>query len=336
MSSAPVQTLREIPPFQDALAMTGELAIRGVCKDFKTLFDTGICRVWTILKAEANNDLRRVAVYMNNIEKLNGGEPKSENFLIFFKHLNNQLIKGLVVSGSSSRLPTTIASFQFCGPKYVKNAIPEDIQKKAARIEQLKHAVVERLVANSHMDAPAKLLCPVTMEIMTIPIIDFSHPHVQKIWNDVKSCPEQSSVSVNYNYETSSRHCHVVDATVDSFQNCPECRHPTQRDHFLISGILQNEILHFLEDRSKEVCIDCDVGLGNALGFRSADDWERTVTFTWTPKGWTGFLPIGTEFKFVKSLGGSNVVWEQREGNRTIPTGLKDQFYKIEDVPSFQ
>jgi len=69
---------------------------------------------------------------------------------------------------------------------------------------------------------------------------------------------------------------------------------------------------------SKEVCVDYDVGFGNTLGYRAAPEWDETILLTWTPKGWTGDICLGKEFKFVIVSSNGQIQWENRGENRTL------------------
>jgi BTB/POZ domain len=83
---------------------------------------------------------------------------------------------------------------------------------------------------------------------------------------------------------------------------------------------------------SQDVVVDCNVGYGNTLGVCDSELWCATTPFTWTPKGWVGNVPIGTEFKFVcLRPNQAKVIWEEKQGNRILSEDTNGCL-KIKDV----
>ncbi len=268
--------------------------------------------------------MKIVSVFMSNIEKINGSEPTPENSFRFFEQLKNGLKDVREFLNPADRLPTDLACFQLVGPKYVKNKIPEEIQKKSIKIDKLKRAIES---FHNPPSIPERFQCPLVYDTMKIPAFDSSHPYIQRLWDKVKDGSwTASEAPIDWSL------FHIMDlATIECAisenNHCPTCRHPIQEENLRINTGLQNEILHFLENQvaphCKEVFIPCDVGIGNTLGFRSEPHWGHTVVFTWTAQGWTGYLPLDSQFKLVKTKD-SNVVWEKREQNRFIPKEVKE------------
>jgi hypothetical protein len=337
MGSAILETFRVVPPLQDVLVQTGDVSLRCVSKGFKSAFDEGLDRVWTNLKGQASTDLKFLAIFMNNIDE---GNPPQEHALAFFKGLKDSLKKQeLVYLSPSIRLPSNIACFELLGPKYIQDAIPEEIQKTAFKIDQL--VVALENIPGFLESVPETYECPMTKEIMAIPVVDSSHLCVQSLWKKVKdgTLTDMTDRRLFHALKKETIDIHVK---IFTHQACPCCRHPFQKESFRVHAKLQNEILHVLEDHAArlhfvEVFVDCNVGQENSLGYRCESDWEHTVRFRWTSQGWNGFVRTGTQFKLVtiKRRRSPEVKWEKREGYRMIPMELKERSIKITDMPSF-
>ena len=112
--------------------------------------------------------------------------------------------------------------------------IPPEIQTKADEIAQL----FERAEA-SNVHIPQGYICPISQEVMSIPVFDYTHPSIN---------------AVNINYRDLR---HLVDKTSlegmfasGRAVRCPACRHPesgqTARNNLRIDTAFQDEILEFL------------------------------------------------------------------------------------------
>ncbi len=72
---------------------------------------------------------------------------------------------------------------------------------------------------------------------------------------------------------------------------------------------------------SVEACVNVKVEFGESIGIRFESSWDKTQTLKWTENGWTGQIPAGKPFKFVKTLTNGSVQWESREENRIVAKG---------------
>lgn len=240
---------REVPPFQDVLAQMGEVSVRYVSTDLRSAFDAGLCRAWTNLKDQAK-DLKFLCIFMDKIEKNNGGLPTKENSFFFFKELKScvdgaEAIKGVVHLNPVGKLLMKVDCFQLGGPRYVRDGIPEEIQKKASRIKELKVLFGDGLL----MAAPEGFHCLYSLGVMTIPVFDASHPHVQDLWSSAK---EGGSAPNNFSI-FQAMDSTVVESTVDNVLNSLPGYHSIQSENLVIHAVLQDEILRWLEDRSSGV-----------------------------------------------------------------------------------
>ena len=75
----------------------------------------------------------------------------------------------------------------------------------------------------------------------------------------------------------------------------------------------------------------CDVGFGNTLSIRFAPAFADDIRYEWDPSidGWSGYAPIGKEFKFVKILRDGQIEWEKIDGNRLI-SEESDEILKLD------
>lgn len=82
---------------------------------------------------------------------------------------------------------------------------------------------------------------------------------------------------------------------------------------------------------SCRVHTQCDVWHENTLGIRIAPTFEYSIRYEWNPSidGWSGYAPVGIEFKFVKILPDDTVVCEKLEGNRLI-SEESDEILKLD------
>jgi hypothetical protein len=252
MASAILETFKTVPPLQDALVQTGDFSLRRVSKDFKSVFDVGVYRAWVNLKHQANTDLKFLSVFMNNIEQLNGGVLTQDNSVSFFKRLKDSLkvhraVKGLVYLSPFDKLPINIACFQLLGPKYIKDEIPEEIQKTAVKIDKLKMALDNIPFFLSFV--PKEFKCAATEMIMRIPVVDSSHSSIQDLCNQVKDniLTAETDCSLFHALENKTMDIHANSA-IFAQPKCPCCTHLFKQDSLRISAKLQDEILHFLED----------------------------------------------------------------------------------------
>ena len=123
-----------------------------------------------------------------------------------------------------------------CAHYVVKQLVPTSIALKAKRIEELRDKFEKKYEDADSKDIPkySRLFhCPLTQEIMTLPIFDVSHPDVKK--QDQRHYMETS----------------MFDQILSEGSHCPSCRIDISDQNLRIDMTLQDSILKFLEENTK-------------------------------------------------------------------------------------
>lgn len=130
--------------------------------------------------------------------------------------------------------------------------------------------------------------------------------------------PEAQKIYV-YSYENFTKHVAPVSFSPRKPLSGAELSVlPMEGYAFYCSKKVHSHTQNLLPTVLPQTFINVDVGFGNTLGIRVEGSWDTTVPFTWTPNGWTGDLPVGKEYKFVKVMADGALHWEKREGNRFL------------------
>ncbi len=108
---------------------------------------------------------------------------------------------------------------------YNASSIPAEVRRKAARIDTLK--------SSNPSNTPGNFICPITQDIMSMPVFDASHPRAKELPQN-RHPIDQSSLE---GYLTST-----------DIPKCVTCRHPENGSmaHLRIDTGLQDQILSFL------------------------------------------------------------------------------------------
>jgi hypothetical protein len=194
---------------------------------------------------------------------------------------------------------------------YDRLAIPADVRQKADEINRLKiqYGILGLRVRNIYAD-------PTTLEFMSIPVFDSSHPEVQTAMTngDTSSLRDRSLR-------------HLMDAnTFDvafatHFGRPPiclesNCVHSLQHDKLLIDTALQDEILDFLRDEVTRVAVTT-----------TTTTTSTTTTTTSTTIG--GFIEVPGTVRYVQNVIPADVQAKANEINR-----LKAIFDALRPTPA--
>ncbi len=132
---------------------------------------------------------------------------------------------------------------------YVSTAIPNAVEDKRREIIELR----TRFDAlQNQPQVPEEFFCPVSLEMMALPVFSVAHPAIQDALNLANGTERDTRLA-----NRALRH------TLDSVSleemlpngrnrvNCQNCRHPVTRADVRIDTVLQDEILAFLRQHAR-------------------------------------------------------------------------------------
>jgi hypothetical protein len=145
--------------------------------------------------------------------------------------------------------------------RYVPDAIPADVLRKANEINNLRPQFEALLPLPP---VPDIYNCHITLDILAIPVFDVTHPQVQTVIRDVANRVTGATTAINnrnirHLFEKNALENHIQRLTYragtpteNCSARCPICRHPAvgsiRRDNLRIDTALQDEILQFMRN----------------------------------------------------------------------------------------